>query len=340
MGAYFLMTIYDQIKKALFPNDRMVIAITGLSKNAGKTSLVNWILKHYSVYRFGLTTTGRDGEDKDTVFGTEKPKVLIAKNTIFTTFADEIKRNPHCYEVLERTRYKAGGKDIWIVKAIMDTEAEIVGPASVTDQKEIIERLRILGASTIIIDGSLDRKAVLLNDSIQAMIIAAGANYGSIEMIVKELRRLQILKSIPVTKEFSDKTEFISLYKDEWITTNLMSLLGNEKRFLELCHEYYPDRIYIPGAITGKNWHNLGSYFLDFHGEIIIKHPFNLQLDLVNVKLMQEEMDIKTIYPFLMNAIAVNSSAINGNHVDSEGLASTIREYLPELPVVDILNIE
>ncbi len=334
------MTAYDQIKHSLFPNERMVIAITGLSKNAGKTSLLNWLLKHFPQYEYGLTTTGRDGEEKDLVFGTEKPKVIVSKGTIITTFATEIQRNAHCYEVLEKTRFQAGGKDIWIVRTIADSEAEIVGPASVSEQQEIIKRLRILGASTIVIDGSLDRKAVLLNEKVQAMIIAAGANYGNSDSIIKELRRLHILRNIPIESDVLANLDNIAIFKAGWIQTELQSLLGNEKQFLELCHDQYPDKIYIPGAITGANWHKLGSFFLSFHGRVIIRHPFNLQLNLVNVELISEELDITTVYPFIMNAIAVNSGAINGNHIDSEALLAEVREYIPELPVIDIMGIE
>ncbi|MBN2830448.1 MAG: hypothetical protein JXR56_09030, partial [Candidatus Cloacimonetes bacterium] len=73
------MTIYEEVQKAVFPNENTVVAITGLSKNAGKTSLLNWLIRSFPDYRYGITTTGRDGEEKDLVFGTDKPKVKVLK---------------------------------------------------------------------------------------------------------------------------------------------------------------------------------------------------------------------------------------------------------------------
>ena len=49
-------------------DDIRIIAIAGICKNAGKTSLLNAILGAKPDISFGVLSTGIDGEDLDTVF--------------------------------------------------------------------------------------------------------------------------------------------------------------------------------------------------------------------------------------------------------------------------------
>lgn len=334
------MTIQEKIKSSLFSNEKTVIAITGLSKNAGKTSLLNWLMLNFPNYNYGITTTGRDGEEQDVVYGTTKPKVKVNKGTIFSTFASEIGKNSHLFTILEKTELTASGKKLWIVQALTDVDVEIVGPATVLDQQKIIEKLQFHGASTILIDGSLDRKAIVLNSKIDSIVVVAGANYGDNKSIIRELKRLDILNSIHVSDEIIEEPEYILLKTDKWVSTELKSLLGNESKFLQLCKASKIRSIYLPGAITSKSWSKIGGYLTEFGGSVIVKHPFNLQINEVYLELLSEEVQLETLHRFKINVLAVNSNSLQGNHLDSQKLLDDIREFFPELPVIDTMGIE
>ena len=54
------------------------MSIVGMCKNAGKTTMLNWLLAHTGRRQIlGLTSIGRDGESTDVVTGTEKPSIFV-----------------------------------------------------------------------------------------------------------------------------------------------------------------------------------------------------------------------------------------------------------------------
>ena len=60
------------------------LSIVGMSKNAGKTTALNYLIEEADDegLLLGITSTGRDVETSDLVTGTEKPKVFLYEDTI------------------------------------------------------------------------------------------------------------------------------------------------------------------------------------------------------------------------------------------------------------------
>jgi ABC-type branched-subunit amino acid transport system ATPase component len=59
-----------------------IVAIVGICKNAGKTTVLNAVLKQHD-FSWGVLSTGRDGEREDLVYKTPKPRVLIPRGVFF-----------------------------------------------------------------------------------------------------------------------------------------------------------------------------------------------------------------------------------------------------------------
>ena len=63
-------------------NGVQTMSIVGMCKNAGKTTMLNWMLHHDRLQgTLGLTSIGRDGESTDVVTGTEKPSIFVPAGT-------------------------------------------------------------------------------------------------------------------------------------------------------------------------------------------------------------------------------------------------------------------
>ena len=60
------------------------LSIVGMSKNAGKTTALNYLIEEAmdEGVNIGVTSTGRDGETQDLVTGTEKPRVYLDIDTL------------------------------------------------------------------------------------------------------------------------------------------------------------------------------------------------------------------------------------------------------------------
>ena len=75
-------------------NSVKTMSIVGMCKNAGKTTMLNWMLHHDRLQgTLGLTSIGRDGESTDVVTGTEKPGIFVREGTLIATARDMLRRS-------------------------------------------------------------------------------------------------------------------------------------------------------------------------------------------------------------------------------------------------------
>ena len=73
-------------------NGVKTMSIVGMCKNAGKTTMLNWMLHHDRLRgTLGLTSIGRDGESTDVVTGTEKPGIFVREGTLIATARDMLR---------------------------------------------------------------------------------------------------------------------------------------------------------------------------------------------------------------------------------------------------------
>ena len=108
------MDIYDLIK------NEGRISFIGMCKNAGKTSVLNEVIKrsHENNESILLTSIGRDGEELDLVTNTKKPEIYIYKNDYIATARDLIKYCDITKEIVESTGIHTPLGEIIIIKVL------------------------------------------------------------------------------------------------------------------------------------------------------------------------------------------------------------------------------
>ena len=140
-------------------NQFSCIAITGMAKNTGKTSVLNRILSEETSKIRAITSIGYDGESSDQVTGTEKPEIYVRKGSLIAT-ADGLL--PFCdftKELLSYTGFNTPMGEAIIVRALSDGYAQIAGPSTRSQMEDTVRQLKDLGAEQIFIDGALSRKS-------------------------------------------------------------------------------------------------------------------------------------------------------------------------------------
>ncbi len=320
----------------LFTGEKKLTVIIGISKNAGKTTLLNWILKHISSATVGVLTTGRDGESKDIVGGHIKPKAYLPQNTYFTTFASILRNHSSGLEVIERLPYKSVGKELWLCRALRNLELEIIGPPTVTQQISIAETMLAHGAQHVFIDGSLDRRSIARAAQIDSLLVAVSPEFGNKREIMSELNKLSQLSSIPRAETTIEDPEYLCYRDDDGFhTTKIKSVL--HKKF-SLDKYISSDWIYLPGAITDAIFKPVQTFIQAYDGDIIIRHPFNLHLEKDKLQRLMEMGKIKCLHRLNIDGIAVNSYSVSGMHLDCEELREDIRKSF-DIPVVDVAEV-
>ncbi|MCK9309748.1 MAG: GTPase domain-containing protein [Candidatus Cloacimonetes bacterium] len=321
------------------------LAIVGICKNAGKTTILNAIMQQHNGIKWGVMSTGRDGEVEDVLFKTPKPRVHIHPGSVFCADAKSMDAHGSAISLLKKTAWLSGGKPLWLARAESEIKTEIGGPQSVSAQIACANELLKLGAEKVIIDGSLDRKSIALSEDIDGLILAVGASFGNIAAIQNELLRLVNLAEIPCYTEASAKlrktlldSETIHLKtKGKWHNTGLKSLLGAEKQFAALLSDTANcSHIYIPSAFTSTTNARLGKQITQ---QLIFRHPECLKLPLTELESFVTKHHPLCLISIKIRAIALNANAVGASSVDADLLRKSMRSAFPHLELIDIMEI-
>lgn len=152
------------------------LAIIGMCKNAGKTTVLNAALDGITA-PVGITSVGRDGESTDIVTRTPKPQIFVKEGSYVATASSLL---PHCTttrQILKTTGFYTPLGEVVIFRALSAGYVEIAGPSTVSSLCAVKEMLFELGAERVILDGAIGRRS--LGAAADGAILASGASYST-----------------------------------------------------------------------------------------------------------------------------------------------------------------
>ena len=314
-----------------------IIAIVGLSKNAGKTSFMNWLIKNTAHKRIAVTTTGRDGEDFDLVTGEQKPKVKLHKNILFTAWSSVLYNMASNLSCIESLPYHVLEQKLWLLKANDHLETEVVGPSTLKEQEDLIDLFLRKTCSLVLIDGSFDRKSICLSPKITATVLVVGASSGGIADIVEQLRKVQLCSQI---KEFTIEyyQNITYSHHEKIIQSDINAIYGNESQIIDF-FRLNPDWVYFPGFLVDSSYLKLNNIFGKHKTNIIFRHPLNICLNKNNYLNLFNNHNVYAKTTFMLSAIAINSYSPRQDHLDVDVLKTEVKKMFDHLPVIDTTEI-
>lgn len=343
-------------------NKYFSISFIGMSKNAGKTTTLNYFIdKARGKYTLGLSSIGRDGETVDRVTQTEKPKVYIYSGTLVATCANCYKLSDATLEILDVTNINTPLGKVILTRALSDGYVEIAGPSTTADMKHIIESMRQFGADKIFIDGALSRKSLASPTVAEATVLSTGASLSndigkvvrdtilSYELLnIDKLEELGIRKIIEelndtnIIKDFTKRTGCLAIIdnKDKLVYSDCSTILGKEDKIIDnidLDTRY----IYTSGAITdtfvesllkNTNKKNRISIIVDDGTKLFINEENKLRLNHKGVSILAlEKINIC--------AITVNPYSTHDYSMDSNILISRLKKNI-QIPIFDVKGVQ
>ncbi|MGH4138577.1 hypothetical protein [Clostridium sp.] len=173
------------------------ISIIGMNKNVGKTTVLNHILKEArGRISLGLTSIGRDGEEKDIVTATGKPKIYVEYGTIIATAKQCLLNSDITREILKTTGFNTPMGEIIICRALSDGYVELGGPSVNSHMALICDELKNFGSKLTIVDGALSRKTSACPSITNATILSTGAAVDkSMRVVIEETSHIVNLLS-------------------------------------------------------------------------------------------------------------------------------------------------
>lgn len=180
------------------------LAVLGMTKNTGKTVTLNHLLAQAAAARVnvGVTSIGRDGEDRDQVFFFPKPPVMVWPGTLVATARDPLQRSKVRWKLVDSTAIDTPMGEIVVVRALEYGEMEIAGASRNSDQIKILDRLKFRGATLVILDGALGRSHHASPAIADGVVLATGAAIGGgIQDVIRKTRNRLAILGIPQAGE-------------------------------------------------------------------------------------------------------------------------------------------
>jgi hypothetical protein len=319
------------------------IALVGISKNSGKTTLLDAILQLKPQLKWAVLSTGLDGETQDRLFKTPKPQVHIPRGSLFCADTPCLEGHGSKVSILGGELYS--GRKLWYLQAHEDLETEITGPSNAHDQSLAAKAMQAFGAEKVLIDGSLDRKSIAFEDTVQAIILCIGASFGTGEDIVQEIKRLTLMMAIPrlpfsayTSRKLKEAEVLMYRLNGRWRKTQLTSMIKHEQDVRKLIAAK-PDAIYIPTAYTALLHAKLYPAFKSFAKDIIFRHPQCLSLSYKELYELQRDCRISCLIPFRVKLFALNPWAVGKSPQDAKQFRAFIRTNCPERQFIDIMEL-
>lgn len=177
------------------------VAVMGMSKNTGKTVCLNHLLACAQRDRVavGLTSIGRDGEERDEVFAVPKPPVQVTAGCLVATARDTLVRAKVRTRLIDGSGIDSPMGEILLVKALEAGAMEVAGPSRSHDQQTVIGLLQRCGADLVLLDGALGRSHHASPAIADGVVLATGAALGGgmTDVLRKTRDRLAILGIAP-----------------------------------------------------------------------------------------------------------------------------------------------
>lgn len=154
------------------------LAIIGTAKNVGKTVALRAILSSLGERGVvvGVTSTGRDGEARDVLDSSiVKPRIELGAGALVATALPLLARCDARVEVLRETSFRTPLGRVVVGRMLERGEVEVAGPGSASAVRKVTDMMFSLGATRVIIDGSLDRRAAAQPTVSDGVILATGA---------------------------------------------------------------------------------------------------------------------------------------------------------------------
>ncbi len=302
--------------------------------------MINSILKDLSYNNIAITSIGLDGEKIDQVTFMEKPRIFVLEGYIIATALDTLKMFEAEYDVLNTTDIYTPIGNIVIVKIKKAGNALIAGPSVVFDMEKLIEILGLYELKKIFIDGAFFRHS--LAKLSEATILVIGAN------LSRDMETVLLDSNLTYKKfnlhEIDEKFRFLQDMKNvclvdnqhKFIDLGFDTVIGNTVKIFDIKNTDYRF-IYLPKALTNDFLLKLIEFRKEFHFDIILESPLNIQLNLMNLShLFKLKNQIYVIHPTNLVAVCYNPFSPRGYEFDN----LVFKKNLEHILKVEVFNVK
>ncbi|HRX91453.1 MAG TPA: hypothetical protein P5042_01435 [Candidatus Izemoplasmatales bacterium] len=318
-----------------------VVSIIGNAKNAGKTTVLNYLLERMKKKVIGVSSIGMDGEPLDNVSFLPKPRIHLWPGTLVATAEKFLETATIGEKILKRTDISTPFGNIVVAEAVKPGNILVAGPSTIADMEKIVHIFHEHGAQKKFIDGAFARQSTA--KMADGTILVSGANRSPVmDEVINDTERVIRRLSIP-------KSEKNLLTRNEWKKTEIFDFEGNWIGASEHSAVMDPEAtlgllgpgvgyLYVPGATTAEFVRKFIKTKDAGMSKLVVYSPTNLIADdFIDVFPKAAEGRIQTVRPVNIVALCYNPFSPAGYVFDDNEFYERLRT-LTDLPIFNVLS--
>ncbi len=332
------------------------LAFVGLAKNTGKTETLTVALRELQErgQRVGVTSVGRDGEERDVIdIRIEKPRVELCAGSLLATTDALLRAGAIAHELVLETGVRTPLGRVLIARLHAQGIIEIAGPSAAADVREVCDAMLAHGAEQVLIDGALDRRAASSPAVSDGLVLSTGAAlHEDIEQVVAhtrdavELVRLPALRAphVRTLAESGVASSLVGGPDEEPLTLHprfaLTSTAADIAQLLRarpaathllvqgaLCEPFLAELLSAK-ALRPGGFDSLTLVVADATRVFLTDHGPEWY--------RRQGLAVEVLAPIDLRALTVNPVAPHSHAFDSLRLRALLEEAIPDVPVLDV----
>ncbi|MDR2145564.1 MAG: hypothetical protein LBE91_03770 [Tannerella sp.] len=315
------------------------VAIVGMAKNTGKTTCLNYVINHLQDEgkKIALTSIGVDGEERDVLYDTPKPRIVLHKGMIFMTSEKDFEQREFPAELLSVSERVTPLGCLVTARAEGSGKVVLSGPSDSAWLQEEIAAMQAYGAEITLIDGALSRMSLASPAVTDAMILCTGAACSA--QLPELIRRTKFrchLIDLPQASA-SLYHEFFPLNSGVWTLTDNGEPVQKIAKTVFTANNNWQQTlsenltIYVSGAVTDRFLKNLYGNM-----RLVVRDFTKLFVSMPTCeRFIRQGGRIEVLQKAKLLAVCTNPVSPEGARLNPEMLREQMQEAL-QLPVYDI----
>jgi hypothetical protein len=322
------------------------VALVGLAKNTGKTETLAAILAEYAQAGriVGVTSIGRDGEQHDVIDARiEKPRINLQTGSLVASTGALLRSSGVVHERLAMTGVRTPLGEVVIARLSEKGAVEVAGPSAAEDLRAVSDAMIGFGAETVLIDGSIDRRAASSPAVADGLVMATGAVLSEdIPEVVAATKDAVELVRLPAAG--STRADVSSSADEEPLTPERGLVLNAEPAEIAALLREHPkaSTFRVDGALSERFLEGLLAARTERAGRklrIVVGDPTKVFLTRRGPEwYRRQSLEIEVSRTIELKALTVNPVAPQSHRFDSKRLRELIEAAVADVPVLDVLD--
>lgn len=324
------------------------LAVAGLSKNAGKTTVLNHLAASLNEEGkpYGFVSIGVDGEERDVWTLKEKPPIVVPKGSLVATAAPLLDGMGGGWELLESTSLVSPLGPVILARSLQGGKMKLAGVTRAEGIREVVLRFLQQGARLVLVDGAYDRKAATSPWITDAAICVVGANLartldGVVEKTEEVIRRLTLPETVNPLERLATETalannRLVGVRDGAVEILPCSSLLLTEQAQEALAGRVW-EAVALPGSLTDRGMH----FFMkqNHAPAVILRDPTRCFVSMRVIRRFYRMGGTLSYWKGVrLIAVAINPVSPEGYVFDPKEMKERIADVCHPIPVFDAVR--